>query len=149
MNLELKRRLYDPNFTIGSLYVDGTFFCDTLEDCVREVENKPVGDWKIYGKTAIPSGRYDIVIDYSNRFKKHLPRLLDVSGFEGIRIHAGNTQHDTHGCILVGKQSGFMLINSRATMDKLMAILEQAYSRPDVPLDIKVTNDEKARAESA
>ena len=96
MNLILKRIFLGETYTIGKLYVDGVKFCDTLEDKVR-----PYGE-KIYGETAIPFGEYKVIITYSQRFKRHLPLLLDVPMFSGIRIHPGNTAADTHGCILVG-----------------------------------------------
>lgn len=98
MKLNLKR-LHKTEFsTIGELTVDGLFQCYTLEDKEREV--------KIKSETAIPKGTYKVIINQSARFKTLLPLLLDVPGFEGIRIHPGNTNHDTEGCILVGKTRG-------------------------------------------
>lgn len=97
MKLLLKRVALQETYTIGKLYVGNAFsFCDTLEDKVR-----PDGV-KVHGETAIPAGKYKMVITWSNRFKRKLPLLLNVPGFEGIRIHPGNTAVDTHGCILVG-----------------------------------------------
>ena len=95
MKLYLKRIHKTEHSTIGELYIDGKFQCYTLEDVEREV--------KIKNETAIPKGTYKIVITYSNRFKKQLPLLLNVPNFEGIRIHSGNTNHDTEGCILIGQ----------------------------------------------
>lgn len=97
LKLKLDRVFKGPDYTIGKLYVDGRYFADTLEDAVREV--------KIPGKTAIPAGTYAVVYNMSKRFKKMMPLLLNVPGFEGVRIHAGNTAGDTDGCILVGKNS--------------------------------------------
>jgi hypothetical protein len=74
----------------------------TLEDAVREVVGQPVAGWKKPGVTAIPTGRYRLIVDYSQRFQKNMPHILHVSGFEGIRIHAGNTHVDTEGCPLLG-----------------------------------------------
>ena len=119
MKLELKRVALKDTYTIGKLYIDGVFFSDTIEDKVRDV--------KIKGITAIPYGTYKVVLSLSNRFKKVLPLLVSVPGFEGVRIHAGNTSEDTEGCILVGENKGVgKVINSRKTMDKLMPILESA-----------------------
>ncbi len=127
MKLDLKRYAFTPECTLGELSVDGEKLCYTLEDAYRETE-EPVAKWKIYGKTAIPKGTYIVQITFSNRFKKDLPLLLDVPGFSGIRIHAGNTDKDTEGCILVGgKPTGDKFVpNSRATMQKVMTLLENA-----------------------
>lgn len=97
MELKVVRNTFTDESTIGDLYLNGEFFCYTLEDFYR-----PNGE-KVYGKTAIPEGRYEIVINFSNKFKRELPLLLNVSNFKGIRIHPGNTAENTEGCILLGK----------------------------------------------
>ena len=113
MNLTLYRKWFTDISTTGVLFIDGEFFCYTLEDVVREQ--------KIYGKTAIPYGKYDVVITYSPRFKQNMPLLVNVPNFEGVRIHAGNTANDTEGCILVGKSKGQDFIGgSRKTYEELM-----------------------------
>lgn len=85
--------------TIGELYTpDGAFLCYTLEDVVR--------NYKTHGETAIPAGTYEIVVGWSNRFDRPMPRLLSVPFFEGILIHPGNDAADTDGCILVGRKKG-------------------------------------------
>ena len=94
MKLLLKRLHKSENSTIGELSINGKFECYTLEDVERES--------KIYGKTAIPKGTYEIVMTMSNRFKKIMPLLLNVEGFEGVRIHSGNSAKNTEGCILLG-----------------------------------------------
>lgn len=96
MELTLKRIAKRANYTIGNLSINGAYVCDTLEPTERE------GGTKIKGKTAIPKGRYKVIISYSNKFKKSLPLLLNVPNFEGVRIHSGNDQNDTEGCILCG-----------------------------------------------
>lgn len=119
MKLELRRTVYTDKSTIGELYVDGLFECYTLEDVVR---NK-----KIYGETAIPAGSYHVKITQSPRFKRELPLLLNVPGFEGVRIHPGNSAQDTEGCILVGLDKGADFIGrSRQAFDALFAEMKQA-----------------------
>lgn len=94
LELKLQRTQLTDKATIGVLWADATLLCYTLEDAVREV--------KIQNKTAIPSGRYQVRMTYSMRFKKIMPQLMDVPNFAGVRIHGGNTESDTEGCILVG-----------------------------------------------
>jgi hypothetical protein len=101
MKITVNRVVY-PAFTKDDILVNGQAFCHGLEDPVREIYNKPVSSWKIRGDTAIPYGTYPVEITYSNRFKRSMPQIIDVPGFEGIRIHGGNTTADTEGCLLVG-----------------------------------------------
>lgn len=96
MNLYVMRNLYTDHSTRGLLIINNEVFCYTLENVVR-----PKNSVKIKGETAIPAGRYEVVINYSNRFKRMMPLLLNVPNFSGIRIHGGNTVKDTDGCILV------------------------------------------------
>lgn len=126
MQMRLIRTDCTDASTIGELFIDGEFQCYTLEDVVR-----PDGD-KIKGKTAIPTGEYEVRITYSNRFKREMPLLLDVPMFEGIRIHPGNTAADTEGCILVGRVKGSDRIGeSKAAYAELLERLEQALSGGD------------------
>lgn len=120
MLLTLKRTYKGPEYTIGKLYINKEYFCDTLEDAIRKE--------KIYAETAIPFGKYEVTITYSPRFKKNLPLLLNVPNFEGVRIHSGNTKDDTEGCILVGfnKAKGKVL-DSRVTFTKLMNKLKPIF----------------------
>jgi len=92
MKIVLKRIALRPTYTIGKLYVDDVYFCDTIEDVVRD-KNKDgkLDEAKIHGKTAIPYGEYEVKWTYSPRFNKYLPLIDNVPGFAGIRIHAGNT----------------------------------------------------------
>jgi hypothetical protein len=100
LKLALKRIDFTPNSTIGELSIDGVFECYTLEDVVR------ASGVKVDGQTAIPEGTYKVIVDFSNRFQRFMPHILDVPGFEGIRIHAGNEAKDTEGCILLGRTKG-------------------------------------------
>ena len=93
--MKLVRDQYNNDTTTGKLYINDKFICHTLEDTVR-----PLGI-KVKKHTAIPAGTYEVVVDRSNRFKRDMPRLLNVPQFEGIRIHGGNTHKNTEGCPLV------------------------------------------------
>ncbi|MDR2292574.1 MAG: DUF5675 family protein [Prevotellaceae bacterium] len=134
MELKLKRRFLGEEYTIGSLYVDGEYFCDTLEDKDRGLtQSMPlemIRKTKIQHETAIPAGVYKVVVNLSPAKKRLLPRLLDVPGFSGILIHRGNTQHDSSGCILVGenKVKG-KVINSTPYEKRLVEILTKAQER--------------------
>jgi hypothetical protein len=103
MELVLPREPSAHGATYGKLAVDDQHECETLEDTIREQIGVPVEHWKIPGATAIPAGRYRVTIDFSKRFKRLMPHILDVPGFDGIRIHAGNISAQTEGCILVGR----------------------------------------------
>lgn len=102
MILRLIREPSSDGATFGSLYVDHAWACWTLEDQIREVAGQPVATWKVKGATAIPAGRYRVVITPSTRFKRLLPLLENVPGFTGVRIHPGNSKEDTDGCLLPG-----------------------------------------------
>ena len=114
------KRLYKTDTSvIGELLVDGIFECYTLEDVERLT--------KIKGETAIPKGTYRVIINESNRFKRLLPLLIDVPNFEGIRIHSGNSNHDTEVCILVGQTRNKNYIGqSRKAFDKLFKKMQAA-----------------------
>lgn len=123
MKLRIKRTYIGSIYTIGHLEVDGKYFCDTLEDRVRDLTSEK----KIPGQTAIPAGVYEVVVNISPRFKRKLPRLLNVPGFDGILIHRGNTPEDTAGCILVGENKAKgKVVNSTPYELRLTAMLERA-----------------------
>ena len=126
MKIVVVRDTFTENSTIGKMLIDGAFFCYTLEDTIRDV--------KIAGETAIPYGSYKVVVNMSNRFKRLMPLLLNVKGFEGVRVHNGNTKEHTHGCILVGatKSKDFIGL-SKQTFTKLMKKLE---GQKDITLEI-------------
>lgn len=121
MKLKLNRIFKGKDYTIGHLYIDGEYFCDTLEDRVRDL----LKEGKIPAETAIPAGTYNVTVTSSPRFKRMLPRLVNVPQFEGILIHRGNTAKDSSGCILVGenKRKG-MVINSTYYEERLVERLQ-------------------------
>ena len=146
MKLELKRVAKKPTYTIGKLYIDGVYFCDTIEDTDRGLtQNMPLKEItkkKVYSKTAIPSGTYEVVLNvvspkYSQReFYKtncnggRVPRLLNVPGFSGVLMHVGNTAADSAGCLLVGKNTKVgMITNSKDTFLRLYKTLKQSKDK--------------------
>lgn len=141
MKLTLKRIALRSTYTIGRLYVDGNYFCDTLEDTVRDLNKNGKfdnGEKKVYAKTAIPYGTYEIKWTYSPRFKKYTPQLMNVPSFEGIRIHAGSTPAATAGCLLLGQNKKVgMVLNSRATINKFYPLIKEACSNGKVTIEIK------------
>lgn len=96
MHVTVQRETLKDDRTLGALSIDGMHFAWTLEDAVRDV--------KVQNATAIPAGVYEVIVNYSNRFARQLPMLLNVPGFTFIRIHGGNAPEHTDGCILVGKE---------------------------------------------
>lgn len=143
MDLTLRRIAKRPTYTIGKLYIDGVYFCDTLEDKDRGLtQSTPLSEIrvkKVATKTAIPTGTYDLTMNIvSPRLSRYqfyrtncnsgrVPRLLNVPGFDGILIHTGNTAADSAGCILVGKNSQVgKVLNSKTTFLKLYKLLDQA-----------------------
>lgn len=139
MELKLVRKYLKEDYTIGHLYIDGKYFCDTIEDKVRDYNKdgdlNDTNEQKVYSKTAIPYGRYEVTTDIiSPKYSRissyiwcggYLPRLLNVPHFEGILIHAGNTASDSAGCLIVGdnKMKG-RVINSMATLRRLYTELK-------------------------
>lgn len=143
MKLELKRIFKGETYTIGKLYIDGEYFCDTIEDTVRDLKTK---EDKIYAQTAIPAGEYDVNMNIiSPKFSKRkdydwcrgrLPRLMNVPFFEGILIHSGNTERSSAGCIIVGYNTvKGRVTDSMNTMKKLWVRLNVANEMGD---DIKI-----------
>lgn len=141
MKLTLKRIALRPTYTIGKLYIDDLYFCDTIEDTVRDLNKNGKfdnGEKKVHSKTAIPYGIYEIKWTYSPRFKKYTPQLMNVPSFEGIRIHAGNTSADTEGCLILGKNKQVgKVLNSRDTINKFYPIIKEACSNGKVTIEIK------------
>jgi len=150
MEIVLNRKWKKPNYTIGVLSIDGKFFCNTLEDTDRDLKDTmDVSEIKAIKKphiTAIPTGTYQVTLNTvspkfgSRKFYKEVcngkvPRLLNVKGFDGVLIHAGNKAEDTDGCILVGKNKVVgQVINSQATFRELYKLLSS--SRDNITIKI-------------
>lgn len=128
MELVLERNHFADDFTLGALYGIAKRLAYSCEDAVRgDGDAKTVEKWKIPGKSAIPYGRYRLIISFSQRFQKHLPMLLDVPGFSGVRMHGGNTSADTEGCILLGlsiRQNG--VGNCKPAVDMIIKLIQDS-----------------------
>lgn len=138
MNLKLVRKYRKETYTIGKLYVDGVYFCDTIEDKDRGLDDAmglaEIMIKKRYGETAIPYGTYKVEITYSPKYKKLMPEIKNVKGFSGIRIHSGNTAKDTLGCLIIGRNTQVgMVTESRKTYNKLFALMKDAK---DISIEI-------------
>lgn len=144
MELRLKRIARMETYTIGRLYVDGEYFCDTCEDVDRglrqDMAQSVIRAIKRKGVTAIPTGRYRVTLEVqSPKFSQkkyersygfcngYLPRLINVPGFDGVLIHVGNSARDTEGCLLVGKNTSVgKVLESRVTFVRLYEKLKEA-----------------------
>ena len=128
MKIKVDRIYKGESYTIGKMYLNGEYFCDTLEDAIRPV--------KIPNETAIPAGTYKVEVTYSPRFKRNLPLLIDVPNYTGIRIHNGSNKDHTSGCILVGfNTSKGILSDSRKTSDQLTEKLKSLSE----PIEIEIS----------
>lgn len=151
MKILLDRFFKGPKYTVGHLYIDGKYFCDTIEDVDRglldSMSLSEIKAKKIPSKTAIPRGTYKITLDvvspkYSKRdyyikvCKGKVPRILNVKGFEGILLHTGNTEEDSAGCIILGenKVKG-KVINSKVTFEKFYK--ELLKDKDNITIEIK------------
>lgn len=154
MKLLLKRFAFKNDYTVGKLYIDNQYFCDTIEDKDRGVNSsmsvEEIKSKKQYAVTAIPTGTYDITLNVvSPKFKNNkkyafcggkLPRLLNVKGYDGVLIHIGNTAQDSAGCILVGQNKVVgKVINSTDTFQKLYKVLDQARQKGE-KISIEIVN---------
>jgi len=142
MELELTRSVKTNKSTIGELTVNGVFECFILEDKERGLrKDMPISElivMKIKTRTAIPTGRYEIVVSFSDKFQKMLPLLLDVPAFAGIRIHPGNTDANTEGCLLPGKtKSPDMIGSSRVAFTALFDKIKAALQREKIFITVK------------
>ena len=128
MKIKVDRIYKGESYTIGKMYLNGEYFCDTLEDAIRPV--------KIPNETAIPAGTYKVEVTYSPRFKRNLPLLIDVPNYTGIRIHNGSNKDHTSGCILVGfNTSKGILSDSRKISDQLTNLLKSLSE----PVEIEIS----------
>jgi hypothetical protein len=133
MELKCIRKIFTKRSTISKLFIDGVPETNVLEDCVREVVGEPVEKWKIPHVTAIPYGKYEVIIDFSNRFQENMLHILNVQGFEGIRIHSGNSALDTDGCLIVGdtQVNNDYIIGSRLALKRVFNKIQSALDEGD------------------
>lgn len=150
MNLSIQRKYKKAAYTIGVLSVDGKYFCETLEDTDRGLKQTDslakIKAVTVPGETAIPTGKYFVAMDvispkykavkfYNDLCGGKVPRLLDVPGYSGCLIHTGNTQQDTEGCVLVGKnRAKGKVLDSRATFTALYKLMKAAADRKEIIL---------------
>ena len=127
LDMKLVRTKFKDTQTVGKLYLNGVYFCDTLEDKNRDLNKNGIfdgGEKKVYAQTCIPFGQYKVIINQSPRFKRLMPRLLNVPHFDGILIHNGVTEKNSAGCILVGSYDGQKLVRSKEIFNKLFEIMK-------------------------
>lgn len=141
MELLLKRKYLKNNYTIGHLYLNNKYYCDVIEDTLRDFNKNGTfdcGELKISGHTAIPYGTYEVKVTYSPRFKRDLPLLLNVKHFEGIRIHRGNTEKDSSGCLIPGenKKKGMVLNSTKYELELTNLIKDCNNRREKVTIKI-------------
>ena len=134
MELKLIRKYRCSNYCIDKLYINNIYFSDALEDPDRGLTDtmnlEEIKKIKIKGNTCIPYGTYNVTITYSPRFKKNLPLINNVKGFDGIRIHSGNTPQDTEGCILLGfNRIKGQVVDSKVTVNKFIDIVQKALNK--------------------
>lgn len=137
MELKLERIAKQPTYTIGKMYINGEYFCDTIEDVDRGLKQtddlNKISSVKVKGQTAIPTGEYIVTKTFSTRFKRNMYLLNNVPGFEGIRIHAGNTEKDTEGCLILGKNKAVgKVLESRDTVNAFEKILDKVLSKEQI-----------------
>lgn len=142
MKLELHRKYCKNGYSIGLLYIDGKFICNTLEDTDRsltsKMSEKQIATVKVKGNTAIPTGTYQVIMSWSQRFKRQMPLLCDVKGFSGIRIHSGNIASDTEGCILCGMNTSVgRITDSKFWTEKVYNLINDAIRKKEsISIDI-------------
>lgn len=134
MEIKLVREVFTETSTIGSLYINGVFECFTLEDKDRKLE---AGGQKVYAKTAIPRGKYNVINSFSNRFQKYLPEIQNVPQFAGIRIHPGNTADHSEGCVLLGTTKAKDFIgNSKVAFAAFFKKIQAVEKKEKITIEI-------------
>jgi len=136
MTIKIIRKVYTDKSTISEVFIDDKFICYTLEDkdrgLLQQMSIEEIKKKKQYAITAIPLGKYEVVVTYSNRFKKDLPLLLNVPGYEGVRIHPGNTDANTEGCILPGSSKSTDFVGeSKKAFEVLFNHIKQAIAKKE------------------
>lgn len=144
MRITLIRIANRPTYCIGKLYIDGKYFCDTIEDVDRglkdEMSVEEILKLKVKGQTAIPTGIYPVYLTYSPKYKKQMPLIDNVKGYSGIRIHSGNTSKDTEGCLIVGLNTKVgMVTESRKYYNLLYKELVKTNSKIIIDIQRKYT----------
>ena len=128
MHIHAHRNVFTDESTISMVTVNDDFVCNLLEDTDRRLED---GNQKVYGRTAIPRGFYEIKMDYSPKYKRNMPHVLDVPQYEGIRIHPGNKADDTEGCLIPGYYDDTRkdwVSNSKVAYEKLLSMMLNAWT---------------------
>ncbi len=142
MEIILHRKVFNANSCEGNLYVDGKWFCSTIEDKVRAAPGQWHKSLKIVHETAIPYGRYPVMVTWSNRFKRQLTGVFNVPDFDGIRIHNGTNDKSSSGCVIVSykdNDKAHTLINDKAAMNDLCNLVEEKQKTEKVWLTITDT----------
>ena len=135
MEILLHRKILNKTSTEGNLYINGKWFCNTIEDVVRAAPGKWKKSLKVYAKTAIPYGRYPVLVTWSNKFKRQLTGVFNVPDFEGIRFHNGTSELSSAGCVIVSYKdddANHKLINDKAAMNDLCKMVEKVQKTEKV-----------------
>ncbi len=126
MEITLQRKIFNKTSTEGNLLIDGKWFCHVIEDVVRAKPGEWKSECKVYGKTAIPYGKYPVLSTWSNRFKRVLTGIFNVPDFEGIRIHNGHNELSSAGCLIVSYEaSKGEVVNDKKAMNDLCKLVEK------------------------
>ena len=142
MRLRLQRKYLGEEYTIGTLFMDGIYLCETVEDKVRDLNKDgdldDPGEGKVYAQTAIPYGLYKLDLTMSPKFTRLLPIVLNVKDFVGIRIHRGNSADDSAGCILPGenKVKGGVIHSTEYEMKIVERMLQAVRNGEEMTLEI-------------